>query len=1167
MAVAVVENERQERRGGRVRFRLLGRFGLEIDRQPAPFRGPPKTVPLLAYLLLRRGLVIPRADVAFALWPDAPNDTARANLRRHLRYLQAALPPGAWIDGDAKHVRWHGEAAVDVAEFEALSADEHGRAAAVELYGGDLLASCEDEEWLVAERERLRAIQLANLSALIVARRIDRDLAGAVDYARRLLALEPAREDALRHVMALRTQLGDRAGALASYEAFVRRVADELGVEPMPETRELADAIRRGDALDPFDMPARDAEPALRGRGDSLPFVGRDAELTRLRAAWRAAMRGRTLTATISGEPGIGKTRLARALAEIAAADGGLVLTGVASAEGNPYGAIVDALRPHVLRARDERPPVSLAALFPELDVRGADPGDASAVDAERGGARLFEAVGAELARLAAARPVLLVVEDAHWASRALCALLASLSRRATETALLLAITHRDEEMLRTHPLAQLRRDLAASGEHVRIALRPLARDAIEQLARGLDIVDGAQRARFVEWIDESADGNPFFVGELVREAAERGALRRLPGGGAAFDAPPQAIVGEDVRAWVAARLGRLSPPARTLAALAAVAGRAFDVEVLRRASGWTENRVLEALDELLDRSVVRDASDNGLDYAFSHHLVHAACYDDAPADATRRRHRRVAGALALRYAGRGDECAAELAFHWERGGEDARAAAEYVRAARAALATFANAEADAYATRALALARDDATRLAALLAREEARRRAGDRAGQRADLDAARALARESDDRNEVDLRRVALAHAVGAREDESALVEELDARAVAPAWRTRILRAKGALLFARGDYDAARDALEEALQLAGDEPHAAVAAACALAEIALHQARYAEIDRVLERAGELARTVRDPELRYRVLDARYGVAYYRERTDVLAPLARELLDMARALGDRAGEALAHRRIGNALLFVFEVEDAMRHFARALELDAVAGRPDARCSTAVSAGICAMAMGLLDDAERLLRDARDAAHAGGGRFGAALADANLAWLAVLRGDYEGARAIVAPLIEHARALGAPTLEVGAMCTLGTALRGLGRLDEAIASLETGVALQRTIGHGSVVAQDLAELTRAYLDAGDVPAASAHADELSRLGRATCSAVVNEQYVLLIAARAFAAAGDEARAHAELVRARETLREKTSRLRDERVRAGFEALPFNREVLASAAPA
>ncbi|HZO93188.1 MAG TPA: AAA family ATPase [Candidatus Baltobacteraceae bacterium] len=1148
-------------RGG-VRFRLLGAFGIEVDDRPAAFRGPPKTVPLLAYLLLHRDVLLARSDVAFALWPDAPNETARANLRRHLGYLQAALPPGRWLAGDAKTLRWDGRASVDVTEFEALSADERGRAAAVELYGGDLLEAFGDEEWLLAERERLRALQIANLSALIVARRIDRDVTAAVEYARRLLSLDPAREDALRHIMALRTELGDRAGALGAYETFVRFVREELGVEPMPETSALADAIRRGEALDAPCAAAAGPAP-MRGRGAELPFVGRTRELGRLREAWRSAVRGRAVSAAVSGESGIGKTRLLGALAEIAAAEGATVLTGIASAEGDPYGPIVDALRPHVVRNGDAAPPSALAALFPAPDTRAGERADS--IDAERGAARLFDAVADELARLCAAHPVLLVLEDAHWASRALCALSAYLVRRLAGARFMLAFTHREEDALRTHPLAQLRRDLAAYGEHVRIALGPLARDAVDDLARTLKIVDAAERERFVAWIDARAEGNPFFVGELVREAVERGALRRPGDDGATFDVPRDEAIGDDVRAWVSARLGRLSPPTRTLSALAAVAGRAFDVEVLRRASGWSENRVLEALDELLDRNVVRESSESGLDYAFSHHLVHAVCYADAPADATRRRHRRVANALARRYAGRGDEHAAELAFHWERAGDAARAAADLVRAARAALSTFANADAEAYATRALALAQDDATRLAAHLAREEARRRIGDRAGQREDLAAARALARDDDARHDVDLRRVALAHVLGERVEEASVLAELEQRASTPAWRARVLRAKGAYLASRAQYEAARETLEEALRLEGDDASAVVATACALAEVALHQARYGEIDRVLERADTLARSAGDEELRYRLLDARYGVAYYRERTDALAPLARELLELACALGDRAGEALAHRRIGNALLFVFDVEEAARHFEQAVALDAIVGRPEARCSTSVSAAICAMAMGLLDEAEMLLSGARDAAHAGEQRFGEALVDANLAWLFILRGDVERAAALAESLLARARALDAPTLEVGGLCTLGTALRGLGRFDEAIRNLSAGVALQRRIGHGNVVAQDLAELTRAHLEAGDVGSARAHAEELSRLGRATRSAVVNEQYVSLIAARAFAAAGEPRRARDELAAALETLRAKAHALRDPVVRAAFEALPFNREVLAETA--
>jgi len=146
---------------------LFGEPRFLFEGRPHAFAAPPKTLPLLAYLLLQRNVRLPRENVAGLLWPDDDEETARANLRRHIHYIRQTLPPGEWILSDRSAVQWNPHAAwrLDVADFEQQSRVAALRAAATKLYAGDLYKSC-DEEWLYFERERLRNFQLANLSAL-----------------------------------------------------------------------------------------------------------------------------------------------------------------------------------------------------------------------------------------------------------------------------------------------------------------------------------------------------------------------------------------------------------------------------------------------------------------------------------------------------------------------------------------------------------------------------------------------------------------------------------------------------------------------------------------------------------------------------------------------------------------------------------------------------------------------------------------------------------------------------------------------------------------------------------------------------------------------------------------------------------------------------------------
>ncbi len=328
-----------------VRIHLFGRPHLSEDDVPLKFKAPARALSLLTYLFVHGSAPLSRDAVAFALWPDDMESDARANLRRHLFYLtNDVLPPPAphtpWIVADKRTIGWNAEAAAwcDLREFERLSAAGDA-SEAVALYRGDLLEGFEDE-WLEAPRERFRELQVRLLLDLIAGSRAAKAHAAGIGYARQLLAIDPWREDGIRALIELRNANGDRAGALATYRDFVKRLEAEMGVAPMPETTRVYERVATitapsaplesgdagGDAGAGDGQPPSEAESA---DGAFVPspfwrapqsisnaeavrpcpsFTGREAELALLEAAlWE-----RTGHAAIHGLGGVGKSALAR---------------------------------------------------------------------------------------------------------------------------------------------------------------------------------------------------------------------------------------------------------------------------------------------------------------------------------------------------------------------------------------------------------------------------------------------------------------------------------------------------------------------------------------------------------------------------------------------------------------------------------------------------------------------------------------------------------------------------------------------------------------------------------------------------------------------------------------------------------------------------------------
>jgi DNA-binding SARP family transcriptional activator/energy-coupling factor transporter ATP-binding protein EcfA2 len=664
--------------------RLLGQPRFELDGAPWTFHAPAKALALLGYLVTHRAAPIRRDYLASIFWPDDSEEEARTKLRRHFHMLQNALPADGvpYTLNTRQTTGWNPRASaiVDVIAFEE-ACDREALDEAGEWYGGEFLAPLYDE-WVLAERERLRNLQLENLRKAVLRKRSERDLSGALVDVARIFAIDRWREDTLRTEMRLRAELGDRGGALAAYRSFERRLRDELDVEPLPETRAAFERLLRDEDPIAGDEPVK-AAPQRAPGPRTLPFGGRDAEIATLRRAWDAAAEGAGTTVLVGGEAGAGKSRLAAELALIAESEGGRVFIGTTSPqETGPYEALLESLRealPVVLATvRDASLLGVLATLLPEIAARtGVVAPPPLDPRAER--LRFFDAAMSVLGALARSRPLVILLEDLHWAQPATLSLVEHCARRVSSQRILLLGTYREEEVGRTHELRALRGRLEKEGSLSALALERLTAATVTEIAERV-LGARADLASLCTALWQRSEGLPLFLDEAIR-------------------APEDAPNTEPLN--IAARLERLDDDARAMVEVAAVAGTGFSVELVREVSGWPEADALRALDALVGARFLREPRRKTRnDYVFSHHLVHADVYERVDAAARRRRHAAVARALTELASDTLDDASAEIARHHALAGQNDEAGRAYARAARRAGALFAHEEAVAYAAR-----------------------------------------------------------------------------------------------------------------------------------------------------------------------------------------------------------------------------------------------------------------------------------------------------------------------------------------------------------------------------------------------------------------------------------------------------------------------------------
>jgi DNA-binding SARP family transcriptional activator/tetratricopeptide (TPR) repeat protein len=827
------------------RFRVLGPFAVFRDGEPLPDRaiGSRKGRTLLKLLLTERGHVVPSDRIYEVLWGESTPAKLQENVAALVSRLRALLGRDAIIGGpDGYALHLSSRLDLDLDEAERMTSEAESRLVAGEpalgrvaadralqcLEGGRFLEDEPYKEWaheaeVAVETLRARARRAAWQAALELG-----EHPRAVEIATHAVRDDSLNEEAHRAIILANALQGSRASALAAYERLRALLADELGIDPSPESQALYLRILRAEDLRP-EMPPR----ATRRDSDRL-FVGRKAELELLSAHWKAAVEDHPAFVLITGEAGIGKSRLAAEISALVVSTGGLVLSGRCyEAERSLFlqpllqatrSAIV-TLPPDVVREAAGDWGGTLAELIPEvasvlrpLGYRRAPP--------EVEHRRSFEAMTSFLRDLARRQPVLLSLDDLHLASHSTIELLHFLIGRLSSARLLVVATARQEEM---GDILDLLGDTVR-----RVQLAPLSDTAVADLARAMGAGDVSDE------LIKLTGGHTLYVIEALRAVIESD-----PSGG--IPIPPS------LRDAVLARTRRAGPEVEELLRAAAVLGTVFEIDLVAEILGLPVEDAIRRAERALSRSLVREA---GRVYEFANDLIRNVLYETTPRPTLVSRHRKAACLIR--------DQPEPVALHASAAEDWTEAFHAWMHAAERPRLSFANRDAERLYSKALAVADrlgDAALTARALIARGGAREGLGEYPLAARDHSRALAAAREvaAADLEAAALERLAwtayfardLIHAADEDVSPLALAERA---AEAPGAAPSALVLVGRLRHARGDLGQAASAFRAVLDGPGDAATRASAQSY-LGAVLEHGDNWREARLILDQAVERCR------------------------------------------------------------------------------------------------------------------------------------------------------------------------------------------------------------------------------------------------------------------------------------------------------------------------
>ena len=674
-----------------LRLHLLGTPGIDQDGVRLDISSN-KAIALLAYLAANR-LPQPRDRLLALLWPDSTTEAAHKNLRNVLWSLRRMLGDNAII-AQGSDLKLNAALQVDLYDLERVAEQPAGDSLTlliaefgVFLEGISLNDTPDFEAWLTGQRERIGQLYLRVVQNEINLLRTRQDWTNVILLAQKGLSFDDLQEPLHRILMEAYARLGQRGDALRQYDTLCQILSNELGVDPLPETQRVRNDILQGvydrPNVNGAAVPAATRQPRripMLGDAPQVPFIGRETELAQLDSAFQRAVDGETRIALISGEMGIGKSRLWQEWSARLPQDATiLAMRGLQATRSLPFAPLIELFNSNACLHRIASDPVhisgiwlsEIARVIPAMRAVLPDVPAPVTVPFDEERRRLFESFCQFMYALRA-KPLVMFVDDTHWIDQALLDWLAYLVNSMHDTGLLLVIAYRQEEL--NTALAGI---VAGWGRENLLHRIPLQRLSDREAAIIVKTLAGD--VDFAPHLVAQSAGNPYFLIEMCRSG-----LRDVP---------------RELSELVQTKLDRLSVSTRQTLQAASVLEPDFDFALLRRTSGRGEEETLDALDTLLDTSILVEKAGS---YSFSHPLVATVVRSTLSSARKSFLHRRAAEAIETANRSRVSEVAALLLGHYAEAGERVKAAHYADVAAARAIELAAPVEAIAFYRQAL---------------------------------------------------------------------------------------------------------------------------------------------------------------------------------------------------------------------------------------------------------------------------------------------------------------------------------------------------------------------------------------------------------------------------------------------------------------------------------
>ncbi len=1033
----------------KVQVYFFGELKILIGQKGSPLLLPPtqKSQSLLAYLIYHRQTSHPRSRLIGMFWGDRPEKRARRSLSTALWHIRRSLNSSATLSADNHKVHLDGfeEIWVDAETFaDAASAvnDLSRLERAVSLYTGNFLDGSFDD-WVIDQRYLLQEKYLDALSHLMGMYASAGRPRAALHAALTLLQQNPLREDAHRTAMRAYIQLGRRNDALFQFDQCRRLIAEELGTVPTPETIALHEAILLDELVKSPDpeaaeldfpqsqIPWRKSDPfSTTGR---LPLMERETIWQKLMTAWETVEKRHTHLHLIQGEAGVGKSRLLTDFAAAINQLGGQVLHGrcYEFERRLPYQPLAEAIQQVLttLPAEDLSTLPSwvtaeLARLIPELGPTSP------AGEAES----LFQAFVFFLKRLANTTTLLFVIDDLQWANESTLAMLHHLIRHSRQMPLLLVAAYRDvlPPALQNWQLQIMQNENAEHTILTRLSAAGV-RSMIEEISHH---AEGAQE--LADYLYQDTEGNPYFLSEMVKHLLDGGALFRQESRWQINLEPiKQLSLPTTISAAIMTRLQRLSTSTQSIAHAAAMLGQSFDYDHLLETAAGDENNLLTALDDLLRHQLIIEnpAGVEDWDYAFTHHKIQETIVATLPRHRRLHLHKQLAFVLERRlsYAPEAAPIIPQVAFHFEQARQldkslTPQAVIYLFQAGQQAAAQFAHAEAIAFFSRAFTLVSDGdlQQRYELLLARESTYAKLGNRSAQEKDLD----------------------------------LLVEVSAKLEDPAGRAEVAIRQGRCFFLTGNFDAAIDAAQRAIDLAGEDPIKRARAHLVWGEALLSQSDHQASRAHFEKARALAQTANNLKIEADSLNdlGRYYMSQSDYSTAEIHYAQALAIYQNAQVGSRIGEGNILGNLGIICRELANYAAARDYFEQARQVFQQLGDRHKEGLVIGNMGVVATDMGDILQAKALFTQGLEISREVDDRNSAGYWLNNLSRISTHLGDFEGAKVYLEEALSIFREIGDRQSESMTLNSLGLTLTDEGKFKQAAIHYQQALDVRRAIG-------------------------------------------------------------------------------------------------------------